>query len=276
MNRSPFPGMDPYLEASWGDIHLSLIAYSRDLIQPQLPDDLRARAEERISVGSPDGGMAVLIPDVRVVEKRRRSRRVDEGGGVAVAEPRAKVANLAKPLLIEYDDDPTTEGFIEIREAGRGGRVVTVIEFLSKTNKLPGKDRRKYLQKRKQLRRGRINLVEIDLLRSGRRMPPLRLNELPPEHRTAYCVLTMRAGQRPLEFFPVSLRAPLPTIPIPLRKTDEDVALDLQAVLQQAYVNGRYDDLDYSMSAIPPLDPADADWTQTLLKAPKSKRSVRE
>lgn len=266
MTRSPFPGMDPYLEASWGDIHLSLITYSRDLIQPQLPDDLHARAEERISVGTPDAGRTMLIPDVRVVEKRRRSRRGDDGGGVAVAEPQAKVANLAKPLLIEYDDDPTTEGFIEIREAGRGGRVITVIEFLSKTNKLPGKDRRKYLQKRKQLRRGRVNLVEIDLLRSGRRMPPLFDMALSPAHQTAYCVLTMRAGQRPLEFFPMSLREPLPTIPIPLRKTDEDVTLDLQAVLQQAYINGRYDDTDYTIDPNPPLSDVDAAWADALLR----------
>ena len=271
MNHSPFPGMDPYLEASWGDIHLSLIAYSRDFIQPQLPGDLRARAEERISVGSPGPEGSHLIPDVRVVEKPRRSGRGRDGGGVAVAEPPARLTNLAKPLLIEYDD-PTTERFIEIREAGRGGRVVTVIEFLSKTNKLPGKDRRKYLQKRKQLRRGRVNLVEIDLLRSGRRMPPLIDTVLPPAHQTAYCVLTMRAGHRPLEFFPISVREALPTIPIPLRKTDEDVALDLQAVLLQAYINGRYDDLDYSKPAIPPLESEEAAWAGKILRPTLKRR----
>ena len=271
MNRSPFPGMDPYLEASWGDIHLSLIAYSRDFLQPQLPGDLRARAEERISVGSTDPSSDHLIPDVRVVEKSKRSSRDKNGGGVAVAEPRTQTGLLAKPLLIEYDD-PATEGFIEIREAGTGGRVVTVIEFLSKTNKFPGKDRRKYLHKRKQLRRGRVNLVEIDLLRSGRRMPPLADRMLPAQHQTAYCVLTLRAGQHAVEFFPISLREALPTIPIPLRKTDEDVALDLQAVLAQAYINGRYDDLDYSKPAIPPLENKDAAWAGKLLRPTLKRR----
>ena len=30
---SPFPGMDPYLEAHWGDIHASLIIYARDQLR---------------------------------------------------------------------------------------------------------------------------------------------------------------------------------------------------------------------------------------------------
>ena len=271
MNRSPFPGMDPYLEASWGDIHHRLITYSCDLIQPQLPDDLRARVEERVSVGSPDERRLHLIPDVRVVEKSPRSGRGRNGGGVAVAEPRSQTTKLAKPLLLEYDE-PTTVGFIEIRDKVSDRRVVTVIEFLSETNKRPGKDRRKYLQKRKELRRGGVNLVEIDLLRSGRRLPPLSRNGLPPSHQTPYCVLTMRAGQRPLEYFPISLREALPTIPIPLRKTDEDVALDLQAVLQQAYINGRYDDLDYSKPAIPPMETEDAAWAGKMLRPTLKRR----
>src|SRR5256885_6518067 len=48
--KSPFPGMDPYLEARWGDVHQSLITYARDALQPNLPPDLRARVEERVFV----------------------------------------------------------------------------------------------------------------------------------------------------------------------------------------------------------------------------------
>ena len=97
-------------------------------------------------------------------------------------------------------------------------------------------------------------------------MPPLADRTLPAPHQTAYCVLTLRAGQHAVEFFPISLREPLPTIPIPLRKTDEDVALNLQALIQQAYINGRYDDLDYSKPAIPPLETEDAAWAGELLR----------
>lgn len=33
---SPFPGMDPYLEQHWGDVHPSFITYARDQLQPHL------------------------------------------------------------------------------------------------------------------------------------------------------------------------------------------------------------------------------------------------
>src|SRR5262245_52393742 len=52
---SPFPGMDPYLEQHWGDIHHRLITYGCDQLRPQLPEDLRARIEERVFVESDEG-----------------------------------------------------------------------------------------------------------------------------------------------------------------------------------------------------------------------------
>ena len=34
---SPFPGMDPYLEQHWGDVHTSLVIYARNQLQKVLP-----------------------------------------------------------------------------------------------------------------------------------------------------------------------------------------------------------------------------------------------
>jgi Protein of unknown function (DUF4058) len=45
--KSPLPGMDPYLERHWGDVHQAVITYIRDLLQSRLPSDLRARMQER-------------------------------------------------------------------------------------------------------------------------------------------------------------------------------------------------------------------------------------
>ncbi len=265
MTKSPFPGMDPYLESHWGDVHHRFVTYSCDQIQSQLPADLRARVEERVSIESPSAKSWKVIPDVRVVE-RRRTRRPDDGGGsVAVAEP--EIAELAQPLFLELHDEPITEGFIEIVEAGSRQNVITVIEVLSETNKRPGKDRKKYLRKRKELRRGGVNLVEIDLLRTGRRLPPVDRYELPTSHQTPYCVLIMRAIRRPLEYYRVPLRERLPKIPIPLRKTDRDVVLDLQMLFEQSYANGRYDDSDYTGEPNPPLKSEDdAAWADALLR----------
>ncbi len=43
---SPFPGMDPFLEAHWGDVHASLIIYARNQLQRQLPSGLVAGVEQ--------------------------------------------------------------------------------------------------------------------------------------------------------------------------------------------------------------------------------------
>ena len=41
--KSPFPGMDPHLEAHWRDVHARLILYACDQLEPQLPPALIAR-----------------------------------------------------------------------------------------------------------------------------------------------------------------------------------------------------------------------------------------
>lgn len=45
---SPFPGMDPYLEAHWGDVHTSLATYARD--RPYRISVFRAAQPDRAEV----------------------------------------------------------------------------------------------------------------------------------------------------------------------------------------------------------------------------------
>jgi hypothetical protein len=250
--------MDPYLEAHWGDVHASLIIYARDQLRERLPSDLLARVEERVFVESPEDEERPLVPDLRVLERRgAKKKAAPSNGGLAVAEP-----------LVVKLTDPFTEGYIEIREAGSGRRLITVIEVLSLTNKLPGAGRRKFLQKQQELHDGEVSLVEIDLLRNGGRMLPVALERLPAAYRTPYGVL-VRRGWKPVdvEIYRVSLRERLPVIGIPLRQKDDDAPLDLQAVIEQCYRNGSYgEDLDYNRDADPPLEGADARWADELLR----------
>ena len=51
---SPFPGMDPYLEEFWGDVHHSMITHSVAAIQRELPPGLFARIDVREFV-EPEG-----------------------------------------------------------------------------------------------------------------------------------------------------------------------------------------------------------------------------
>ena len=97
-------------------------------------------------------------------------------------------------------------------------------------------------------------------------MPPLPLKHIPRKEQAPYCVLAQRAWSFDFEYYRIPLRERLPKIPIPLRQTDRDVVLDLQAVFDQAYVNGRYDDTDYTVAPDPPLLNADAVWADAWLR----------
>jgi hypothetical protein len=81
----------------------------------------------------------------------------------------------AEPVLMRaFIEEEHRETFVEIYEATPEQRLVTRIEVLSPSNKrphTPGWDI--YHRKRQSLLPGDINLVEIDLLRGGRRMPML-------------------------------------------------------------------------------------------------------
>lgn len=256
--KSPFPGMDPYLEQHWRDVHASLVIYARDQLQPYLPPDLRARVEERVLVepGAGDESRSIY-PDVRIVHRPGRE---------AAAQPESNVA-VAKPLVIELGNEPATDGYIEIVEAGSGHRVITVIEFLSESNKWPGSGQLAYLKKRDELNHGGVSMVEVDLLREGECALMVSLRNIPPSHRTPYLICVRRAW-RPLavELYRAPLRQRLPTINVPLRRKDKDVPLDLQALIEQCYERGRYDDIDYSVPPLPPLHRDDAAWAAQVLR----------
>jgi hypothetical protein len=254
---SPFPGMDPYLEAYWGDVHHRLCTYACDALQPQVKPALRARIDERVVVEAGEARGRTIVPDVTITE--REPWRTSSGGlAVEVAEP-----------FVYLEDEPLTEGFIQIIEPANGGRLVTVIEFLSPSNKLPGNDRDKYLRKRQEYHDAGVNLVEIDLLRRGERIGDAR-KRTPQAYHTTYQACVRRAYSGQTEVYAVPLRHSLPMISIPLRARDADAHLDLQSLIEKTYLNGSYDDLDYTRPPDPPLDAADAAWAAELLRAAAS------
>jgi len=68
--------------------------------------------------------------------------------------------------------------------------------------------------------------------------------------------------------YKMSLRERLPAIPTPLRISDPDAVLDIQAMVDQAYASARYDrTIDYSQPCDPPLEEDHARWADELLKA---------
>jgi len=253
--RSPFPGMDPYLEPHWRDVHTSLVKDARDALNRQLPDDLVASAEERVAIEGDEADERALSPDVRILEPQSSAEADAQPGAFAVAAPLRLLAQV----------EPLTERFIRVIETGTE-RLITVIEFVSPTNKR-GAGLAEFRAKRGELLAAGVNFVEFDLVREGNWRALLRPHACPARGVSPYRV-TVRIPSDPgaVYLYPLSLRERLPSIAIPLRPRDPEVRLDLQELVDLAYVNGRYARrLDYSKPLKWPLAADDAAWAADFL-----------
>ncbi|WP_425618568.1 DUF4058 family protein [Anatilimnocola sp. NA78] len=264
--KSPFPGMDPYLELHWLDVHHRLIGYISDQLQDQLPKELLARIGERVVMEFDDHEEPIppgKHPDVLVKE--------EGDGGVAVAVLPAVQTEVAVPdgMIYEEFSLPETETYVEIVDAKTRNKVISVIELISPTNKVKGKGLDSYLDKRAMYYHASVHLIEIDLTRGGdRRLIMPWIKELPPPH-PAFIAGVHRFGppkSKPrIEYYELPMERALKPIAIPLRPTDKDVTLHLQPLLEQAYLKGRYSNLDYSRQIEPPLSFAELELLQQYL-----------
>lgn len=248
---NPFPGMDPYLEDSvWQSVHANLATGIALNLAPKLRPKYTVLTTERVVLsGADEVDIQVRLPDIGVVTDDPRSSRT-----AAVADP---------PLTAKAVDLEAIPQFsVEVR-ATKDRRLVTAIEILSNTNK-QGSGRIEYAGKRRELLMGEAHLVEIDLLRAGRRFPvKLKLPAVP------YFVFISRVEQRPnVGIWPMTLRAPLTPIPIPLDPGDDDVMLDLQSILNWLHEQMSYDQsIDYSQPPPGPMSAEDLAWIDERLRA---------
>jgi hypothetical protein len=170
---------------------------------------------------------------------------------------------VTEPALLVAEEPPRR--WIEIRTDL--GELVTVIEVLSPANKTT--HREAYRTKRRDYVAASVNVVEIDLLRTGPRT--VNVDDTGYDRHYAhlgdhYLICASRGvvpGRR--EVYPCPLRERLPVIRIPLRATDPDIPLDIQSLVDRCYVTGRYWKLDYTRAPLPPLSEADAAWAADLL-----------
>ncbi len=161
------------------------------------------------------------------------------------------------------------ETFVEIYEASEGQRLVTSIEVLSPSNKRPGTEGWElYQRKRQALLLGNVNLMEIDLLRGGQRMPMLD-----PWPDSPYTLLVARAGTQLCRVWRAHYRRQLPVIPVPLAKPDSEIALEIQPMIDEIYQRFRYSrSIDYNKPLTPPLDAAETGWLKRQLQAVRTHR----
>ena len=260
---SPFPGMDPYLEnpATWSDLHQSLITYIRDALQPELRPNYLARIGERVYVAETGRN---IYPDVTLLGRPMREPRPT--GPAPAAEAEASPVVVREPFTLMLPSGEHREPYLEIIHS-TGREVVTVIEVLSPANKTPGVGCKQY--RKQQKARSRAHLVEIDLLSQGLFVPAFSDEDKRPDDvpRSRYLISVSRAPDRTVfDLYPLILPEPLPTFRIPLRAPDPDVLLNLQAVFDKCYENGRYADvIDYTQPPPAPLSLDEQHWVKTTL-----------
>ncbi|MFZ4764764.1 MAG: DUF4058 family protein [Roseimicrobium sp.] len=256
-SKNPFPGMNPWLEDHWANVHLLPIALVNETLAARLPPDLVAEAEEHITIaGDVDEKDKHFRPDVAVKESWREGippqwKPEDD----TELEKRAAV-----PLIVLAP--PRTERWIEIHDFA--GRLITVIEILTPGNKSGG-GLSAYLKKQESYLGANLNLVEVDLLRCGRPTVAVPLEHVKPLKETHYWISVQRTTQPScFEVYQPKLREPLPVIRIPLRRGERDVFVDLQPLIDRVYETGRYWRLDYTMQPQTPLPAEDMAWSLSL------------
>ena len=255
---SPFPGMDPFLERAgfWQDFHGSFGMGAKTVLNPNLPEHYSASVESDLYLHELSAKKRRFFAraDSSVHVERDSSGGPDDvgTGGTAVAAASSILRRRLLPAVI-----PERHRRVEIRDTS-GEEVVTVIELLSPTDKI--RHRQTYLQKRADLLDSPVHLVEIDLLRAGRRMPM----DDPPE--CDYLIVSSVAEQRPeIDVLPLSVRDRLPVLDVPLRD-GEVVPFDLRAVLDLVYEASRYERRIYNYPPDPPLSDEDGVWAAGVLR----------
>lgn len=252
---SPFPGMDPWLEhpGLWPDVHERLVM----AIARHLGPILRPRYYVAVGIHSyvvtlPLEPPTIRYPDVMLVDTPYEEP----------ADALAPATSADEPVVVTVPvPEPVEESYLEVREVA-SGKVITVIEVLSPTNKRPGEGREAYETKRATILRSRTHLVEIDLLRDWEPMPFWGGGQ-----DSHYRILVRRGEQRErADLYAFTVRDPIPRFALPLQKDDAEPVVDLKPLLDELYDEASYDlRVDYTQPPVPPLSDVDAQWAAEAL-----------
>jgi len=243
--------MDPYLAhpVLWEGVHARLVVAIANQLQPRLDPRYITSIVERVFIESPQR----RVPDVRIQK--------DLDGGEALA-------------IVEVEDLEIHQKRIEILDAYNAMNLVALIEVVSPTNKATGPGRVSYQQKQQDVFAGNCHLIEIDLISGGRHVLSVqewRVEPLKPFD--SLCCVSRWPWRNRFELYPCRLRQRLRRLHIPLADGDPDVMLDLQAALEQIYLEGRYARrIRYDRPCDPPLAPDDQAWASECIAAFRAAR----
>jgi hypothetical protein len=150
-------------------------------------------------------------------------------------------------------------------------KLVAVIEVVSPANKAAGPGRASYKAKQEQIRARDCHLIEIDLIRRGRHVvciPHWRVKESKIKPFDYLCCVSRWPLRNRFELYLRRLRQRLPRLKVPLADGDPDTTLDLQAALEQVYIDGRYyRRIRYDEKCKQRLAPQDQTWADQQMAA---------
>jgi hypothetical protein len=265
--RSPFPGIDPYLEHPifWSSFHTRLMVAIADALAPDLLPRYYVEVETRTyqeldAEEEDDDELLVGIPDTAVLSNSAVQSLPEDLGqetrGSTLTQNRPQSITLPIPSMVK-------ERYLTVRETGNDS-VITVIEVLSPKNKQKGKGRMAYERKRSRILGSMSHLIEIDLLRGY--VPMTMAGVVQP---TDYRIMVSRADLRPkADLYGFNLSESIPSFPLPLKPEDVELNVDLQAIVMGVYERAGYGDrIDYRQSVpAPALSPAQQQWVDSLLE----------
>jgi len=261
---SPFPGMDPFIEGSgyWGEFHMNMIVAMQNALNAKMPKGFAATIDVYVWIHEPSAEERAkrVKPDVFITGAKGRAK------SLSATTRRKAVSQIVLPAV-----ERRKVRSIKIEDLEQQ-RVVTAIELLSPSNKDGSLDHDIYMAKRAVYLGGQISLVEIDLLRGGKRMP---LGETGSEAWDFYVMISRPWELPKADFWPLTLRDKLPTIDVPIVREIKPVTLNLQEAFASSYERCLYaTKLNYSRDLTPRPRGDDAEWiTGRLGKAVRSRRT---
>jgi hypothetical protein len=146
--------------------------------------------------------------------------------------------------------------------------LVTLLDFVSPTNKTTEAGKQAYLEKRREGRGHSANLVEIDLVLQGQPMLDYSREGLPDWD---YAVTVTRATQPDrFEIYTAVLQKRLPRFSMPLASDERNTVVDMQTIFTRSYEQGGFAaKIDYRKDPEVHLNEEDLCWLAELLKHQK-------
>jgi len=257
---SPFPGMDPFLEAAdiWPEVHSRLIMALADDLAPELLPEYYVAIEKRTYMSTPDDSILLGIPDGVVMGQHELPAETRSPASVATLPKEHQPQTVTVPLA-----EAVQERYLEIRET-RTEKVITLVEVLLPKNKRPGEGREAYLWKRQRVLTSASHWVEIDLFRQG--LPMLIQGAATPSH---YRILGSQSDRRSeADLYAFNLQQSIPQFPLPLKSGNPGLSVDLKKLLDGLYDRAGYQlRLSLTAEALENLSPEGQAWVTSVLTA---------